>query len=411
MDSLAIKVAARYGRVVLADSIGNIPEMLSRWEWLLTRWEDVERRLPLIREAEAMIQPQHGVSEEDWVRRPEIAPYEALYRKHIYEYVVAPSSFSRILHQTGANMLFLAILQQYELPPAIRKKVELAARVADKKKRDFKKPTALDGFEKLMAEMRGYVEIAKVALEQGRMRGQTETHLKAGPFEIVNAGGFEEDRMQECAAVVEKAARLIEAKGQGRVCYGQVLMSNTLSKSSTAAFYLVGKDEMFIRANLKDSNENVVRYVIHELGHRLEFMFLNATQKKQMARMHWVRKHGEERDMSALEDEVRKDPERCPKPGDIFESSSGRTLEVTHFLYNEILLKEAGSDRPGGWKISLRGWIQAKGYDKHLQKKPRFVTGYAAKNPSENFAEMFSFYCLDKLSTEDTAEVQELLRG
>jgi len=133
-------------------------------------------------------------------------------------------------------------------------------------------------YAKLLKEFRQQVAIAYEAIQKGKTHAAegATTKLNAGPFKVVNTGGFSDEAMEEAAKAVMKAAQLLSGIGLSRICYGDVLVSNTLtSRSNVMAFYLIGKDEMFVRANVR-ADADIVRFICHELAHRLEHKFLKA---------------------------------------------------------------------------------------------------------------------------------------
>jgi hypothetical protein len=178
------------------------------------------------------------------------------------------------------------------------------------------------------------------------------------------------------------------------------------------AFYLIGNDELFIRANVK-ADIDTVRTVIHELGHRYEMKDM-ASKKRDIDHLYYILSNQERDDFGGME-------KYAPKPGEKMTTKKGETYVVMGTeLYSRggpkvhLMLE---SDRKSGATISLEGWIATtQGMDKirDLEGKPDykgFVTNYAKKNASENFAEMFSFYCLGKLPALQKEPFEQLVFG
>jgi hypothetical protein len=304
---------------------------------------------------------------------------------------------------SAGHKLFLSLIQTYTLPPAIRKKVEIASRMYLKPiKFVFKGNTRgeralayITAYMKLESTLRAQVEVARMAVAQGKAHseeGADSTRIKAGPFMVVNTGGFSEKVMAEVVDIVLKASAHLHSKGFSKICYGDIQVTNTIHKASFAAFYMVAKDEMFIRANLKGKHD-VLRYVIHEFGHRLDHKFLQGKQIE-INTMYKVLKD--------QEDFQRQDQLKAPPEGEIIsvkgvEYKVLRTEYSSHGRRVRLSLVEAPALTS---YVSLEGYLQLQGrLDRDLDTPDYkgFVTDYAKTKSGENFAEMFSFYCLNKL--------------
>lgn len=303
--------------------------------------------------------------------------------------------------------LFFSILRRYSLEPKLRKKIEACAKFYSKSRvNNPKRGEEQQVYEKFLELYKEQFELAKTAIETGKTKGSeddTEVHsLSAGPFTVINTGGFSEEIMTEVAAAVEKANAAIQSKGLSQVCYGDVLVSNTLYKgNSTLAFYMYGKDELFVRANLKKLKDKVdtVATIIHELGHRFENKFLK--DKNKMSAMYRKLANQEQKE----EQDLLKDESLRPQPGDELKQQAG-TYVVTKVGYDKVHLQMKDQPNLTG-TISLLGWISAPPSLKTgssavpvPKQHSVFVTNYAKTNSSECFAEMFAYYCLGKLPTD-----------
>jgi hypothetical protein len=312
-------------------------------------------------------------------------------------------SFSqfRQIKKTAQN-LFWAILQQYDLPPRIRKGIEAASRFWSKEKvvirrklRDIRYGTDAAYILKYIEtcyEIRRQVTHAQAAIVQGKLHSDPEvakkSKIKIGSFTLINTGGFDDETMAKAANVVAKAERSMHQIGLGRVCYGDIYISKTIdNKRTIAAFYLKASDEMFVRANTP-VDWDTVRVICHELAHRLEDRFL---QEKDIIGIYRIIK---------TEEIVKDIPEELmPKLNETLEDK-GKTLTVVRIdkYRNKVIWKKEG-DRPGAlYTAPIEIWLRKKGIEPHLRPEYKgFITPYAKSNPSENFAEMVSYYAIGKL--------------
>jgi hypothetical protein len=411
----ALRVAARWQRR-LADIIGDPVSLIRNFEIVVNDLAVLEKDIPWMQEAEKVWNEEGKFwSHVDIQRmRTEADPKykkNMEYRNYLHDFVLKVKFSSHGFQRAQAPFLFLGILQQYDLPPNVRKSVEAAAKYHSSRRKAPSRDDALQAYMKMMSLIRGQLDAAKAAIMLGKPRGSAEgqpeagqADLRAGPFRIVNTGGFDDKTMAEVQAVVEKSAQLLQAKGISQVLYGDVLVSRTLSKQNVLAFYLPQKDEMFVRANLRGKQHDAVRTICHELGHRLHFKFLKAKDQEirriyaQVARKtDWATKKNKIQ-------EVLKD--HPVLPGDTLVGKKNTIYEVTGTGYGKggIQVELRRKDNPTlKAHIGLEGYLMTKGLltDQDLSS---FVTSYAQRNHEENFAEMIAFYCLDKLP-EDQVEM------
>jgi hypothetical protein len=310
--------------------------------------------------------------------------------------------------------LFLAVLQQLSLPSNLTKKVQAAARYWSKTRVTARKDTRawLRNFRSLngpslflthIGTWREHLALARECLEKGVSHDAVDTKIKAGPFTLVNTGNFSSDVMERVKGEVEKAAKAMTSAGFGKVCYGEVLVTNTIqSKGTVMAFYMLASDEMFVRANIKPGWDTV-ETICHELAHRLQNKFLS----------------GKQRDINNLYRQIgneRVDPNTLPWPEEgqevEFKGMKLKVLDVSRYG-NKIKfgLPPGSEDAPRGitFSANIEGWSkQFSGVD---VKTHRFVSNYAKKGgPDENFAEMVSFYALGKLPADQIPLLEAIIR-
>jgi hypothetical protein len=413
-----LKVTERYLSKI-AETIGDPKEFLSQFEDQLRVLEipvrDIEKAKEVI---EAMNVPRDPSA-------PRIRSMEEAYPGFGAASDLAYSAYFKVtvggarLAEIG-HKLFLSIIQTLTLPPPLRKKIEMASRAylrpPKPRMKEHGNARYLERFsvyEKFMAVTHSHLEVARQAIEKGKghiEEGEGATKVRVGDFTLVNTGGFSEKVMDEVSEVVQKAQALLKSSGLGKVCYGDIQVTNTIHKSKVLAFYLFASDELFIRANVKATVDSV-QTVLHELGHRMEHKFLSSKQRD-LDRLYFV--IGSQERSRKLDDKLK---ERKPQPGEELKSK-GKTYKVRQTVYDrggyKVLLDSV--DRPGVTAhVGLETYLELKGektrdFDTNPDYKG-FVTDYAGKSPSENFAEMFAFYCMGRLPALQNGLFEELLFG
>ena len=404
IDPIVASVSRRY-----AMSIGNVPEIIREWGTLIERYETLEYELPHVLKAREYLNQHEGDPYEG--KKQELSRYFSSKR---YDYELFPKSSLRSLQRIEVQALFLGLLQQYDLPVEVRKKVEACSRFYEKTR--FASPKNFEAgvvaFQKLMSLYKEHLALAKDAFSKATVRGvDAPTVLRAGPFRVVNTGGFDESTMNNCARVIEKAVHLLAKKGLGKVCYGDALISNTLTKSKVLAFYLVSSDEFFVRANLKGKEGAALQTIIHELAHRLYFKFLQS-QHRDIARIYQAIKSKVDQSTSDFESEIRNNPDLSPKPGDTV-VEKGKTYVVERVSYGSRggyqVIMHREDDPSNKASVSLKGWASLKGIKSESKPGSGFITPYAGKNDEENFAEMIAFYCMDELPQDQVEMLEKVL--
>lgn len=328
----------------------------------------------------------------------------------------------------AGNPLFLALIQQYTLPQALRKKVESAAKVYAKayKPRGLKTLNLsamylkeLENYEKFFPVALKHAELAREAMNKGSLHSEdgsegasAPTKVKVGDFTVVNTGGFPESTITEISDLVQKSQALLKSSGFGNVCYGDVLITNTLSKSNILAFYQISSDELFIRANLKGSSE-ILSTILHELGHRYQHQFMKG-RDRDLATLYRKMDGEEDKNLSDKLKDLR------PKSGDTV-SYKGDTLVANSVEYairgnsTYIVKCKVQGDEKTSFSMPLEAWLGLKGVktrDPDDHELRGFITNYAKTGgPGENFAEMFSYYCLGKMRKEYRDAFEELVFG
>lgn len=418
MASLAERVATRF---LQADAIGDPKELVQPFASLVDRLAvhrtEAETALPFLRRLPDNLLSSLSFSDRLRVRESVPGLAEALKVAHeafgALTYLIPKFAYP-------GSQLFLSIIQTYALPASLRKKIEMASRTYMKTTR-LRWPNAeglsgeiarIEAYLKYLALYESHLNYAKEAIAKGK--GHTEegaeaTKVRVGSFTLVNTGGFSAEVMGNVAEAMKKAEALLKSSGFGIVCYGDVQVTNTISKGNVLAFYLPSKDELFIRANLKPTSDSI-HIILHELGHRFEAKKLSS-------------RAGDLRRLYSLingQEYTRKKEMRAKKPpiGDKL-VDKGKTYEVAGYDVGRnglmVVLKQEGDPRIQA-KVSLEGYLSRKGEGgaRNVDETPDFkgfVTEYAKKTPSENFAEMFAYYCMGRLPVLQSVAFEELCFG
>lgn len=431
----------RVARRFLADQIANPREALERFSRAVDDFckneVDAVRDLPVLRAyvAESIRASEAGGSKDDYAKTREIGAEltkTSRERQDIAYTLRLGTWFPRI--QTAGRLLFWAILQQFLLPPALRKSIEKAAKFWSKSRVNAPKIKStrgtydadaeyLEAYMAVGSELRKQVMNATAAITKGQAHSDpavaAKTKIHVGSFDVVNTGGFDDEMMKQVAEVVGKAEQALTAHGLGKVCYGDVLVSKSIHRANTAAFYILASDELFVRADLP-VNEETVLTVCHELGHRLQHKFLAGKTRDidslyQQLRNHSILsdaplpKRGEEvvyegKKMKVIDTDYRRRSVKiqeaepvcfaCGKPVE------GHQPDAEH---KAPIVRRVVYTMPATSFWRLRGQaVQADPLD--------FITAYAKSGgPNENFAEMVSYYCLNKLPKTQTDLLEPII--
>jgi len=314
----------------------------------------------------------------------------------------------RTIKRYGLELLFLGILKNYRMGTRDRQTIERATKTFTKNKMNrIRTHQAVAVYEKFLATMRSYLEAAKKVIASGKLHADegADTKMKAGPFTLINTGGFSEEKMEEAAKVVEKAAKLLKSKGLGKVCYGDIQVTNTVKRSTRVlAFYMIHKDELYIRANLRGKQGPAVESVVHELGHRLHYKFLRS-KDKEIQGIYAALKDDDER----VRWKLREDPDLAPKIG-VTISEKGSTYVVTGIGYrgNKPMIELALESDPSYIsRVSFENWYNLQNQNKGAGSA--FVSPYAKTKYEENFAEMIAHYCHDTLPDDQVEMLETVL--
>jgi len=397
-------VSHRVFRRFLADMIADVPVQLDKFrkeivEPALAREKHVEDVMVLLR---AFLKAREESNDAESQRLSQDLRQEDRFITEVKLHFSSDYWYRK--GKVIAAPLFWAIIQQYAMPPRVRTVIEGASRFWSKTRimvRLKAKPYSdaghleyCEAYLKLCGELRKQLDAGQMSVDKGQLHSSPDatTKLKAGSFTLINTGGFDDDLMKGVVETVEKAEHAMRGIGLGKVCYGDIMVTKTIkSKTTVAAFYVLVNDEMFVRANVKP-HWDTVQVVCHELAHRYQNKFLKGKQReiddiyRQISRA------------SRITEDF--PIEMYPMAGDTIVDPKYGELQVVKPDYSKQSVKLISDQMPGvSLSLPLAAWLKAKHiqWPPHDDTKLQWVTGYAKKDPDENFAEMVSFHALGKL--------------
>lgn len=357
---------------------------------------------------------------------PNRNPYSEYTEEYQEASRVAYQAYGVIVHGRSklaepGHKLFLSILQTLTLPPPLRKKVEMASRDYIREpgkprvtaRGIFQDLARLDVYDKAMGVLGKHFLVAREAIAKGQAHtseGEGATKIKVGSFTLINTGGFPAEMMQNIGEIVGKAESLLRANDFGEICYGDVQVTNTIHKANVAAFYLIAADELYIRANVYATKE-IIHSVLHELGHRFENKKLHG-RKRDIERLYRLI-DGQESDQrwTSLKSRIPPKGEEITDKGQVW--SVVQTLPTPRGF--KVHLETVSEPRVRA-SVTLEGYLAFKGEDaRNVDETPDyqgFVSDYAKSGgPSENFAEMFAFFCMSRLPVLQSVAFEALCFG
>ncbi len=303
------------------------------------------------------------------------------------------------------------LLQTYQMTPVQRKAIEAALRVFSKRSvRITYKKLGLEGARERYAKLLDYCtmfttffNVAKTLVASGAVHGEAQDEVgaagaktKAGSFLVTNVGGFSDKVMADVVAAVKKADQLLKASGFSSVCYGDVYVTKTLQQANVLAFYVIASDDLFVRANARGND--LVQTILHEFGHR--YYYKSLSNRNGIYDLY--------KKISGQEDK-----REFPVPS-IGDTATYKGVVWTVTKANLRGVSVVNPDGRTGFN-TLRDWYANKGTLRDFLSDAKylgFVSAYARKGgPEENFAEMFSYYCMGDLPVLQSVPFEELVFG
>jgi len=398
--TLAHRVARRF----IADSYGDPKTYLDAMTEALRRYQMYRDLLPTMRKAERWVDQNPGVPPGTALTGDgELDKVLHNFRMFLVKYAYAVQAMYPTMWRAGGSKVFLALLQQYSFSDRrLRSRVEQGAKFYGKTRSRKPRPAqSVAVFDKAFTQYLEHLETIRDALKKGvphGAEGAAQAKIPAGPFTLVNTGGFDDKTMDLVAKLAVKAAGLLKQHGYGRAVYGDIHISNTVGRSSKVlAFYSVNTDEMFVRANLKGKFDSALHTILHELGHRYE-KFVAANDIRAIYR----------RLSNQTSDQRRSSDLKYPKEGETA-VERGKTFVVSGTEYTGRGVRvnlRLQDDATKQFHTTIDGWYAMTG---QVSPAGAFISKYARTDPSENFAEMVAHHCLGTLPQEQVELLEAII--
>lgn len=216
---------------------------------------------------------------------------------------------------------------------------------------------------------------------------EEESPLRVSGFEVINQTGKDPSGT---LATLGRAVGLIKGTDVPKaksVLYGPVyLVGQVLRKRTTAAYYEVGADTIYLLLVKRFSDQQLF-VLLHEIGHRLWGKFLPQDIKRA-----WMRHH---------EDVGNRPAGRTPQIviGDPLPFVEGGPI-VTEIIGRKIML--------GKHYVDMMDWVRAA---REGHRKSVFPTPYSSSDAEEHFCEAFSLYLQGLLMEPHLSSFREIVVG
>jgi hypothetical protein len=325
---------------------------------------------------------------------------------------LAATTASALIKYKDAGNFFLGILRSFRLTPVERKEIESAARFFGTRSKNVKLPAVdwMPVYNRYFDKLEEFYRLAQRIIARGEAC-TSEQFCTARCFRLVNTGGFPEATMQAVQKVVDRAAQLLDERGFDRLCYGDVNVTQTVMRNARVlAFYTIGDDRMYVRANLKGVEGAALHTILHELGHRLDHRIVTAQGRSNAACEPvfslFGRYRRDARDREPVVGGV------WPVVGDPYEYKGEK------FRVKKVELGRGGGggsvticledDPRGCLRTSIDSWRLSHG-GVAADKKGPFPSEYAMTDVAEFFAEMFAGSMLDTLTPAQREDFEPIL--
>lgn len=203
----------------------------------------------------------------------------------------------------------------------------------------------------------------------------SDSLFQEGNFLVHNTINVSGRELEKFKRIIQEVTRMSKSSGVPnltKTLYGDVYFVAKIRQANLLAWYDYGKDTISVRIS-KDSEDDLIRSFIHELGHRLWRKFLSRPIQEQ-----WVRYHSQ---ISSSDVKV-----EMPKVGEPLGLIDNKGQ-------NPIIQKIVGTL----FFISDTEFFQYRDIKKHLQRQQAYPTVYASTSYEEHFCEALAMYVTNTL--------------
>jgi hypothetical protein len=237
-------------------------------------------------------------------------------------------------------------------------------------------------------------------LELATAAGDKEREIQHGPFLVIPVPGITKKQLDTSLSALDSAAAKIRLKFP-KVLYGRVFLATSLSRK-TAAHYVHTDDTVHLSVNARKRFDDIYT-LIHELGHRFDYKFLESQLRNKFWGLSTKREHEVIHFDAKLRDQVADEVVDLAKTRALGHPLPKMSPELETWLRSvdgPLNIKRDMADYLAGKIDESKLHATAKGSkdadvmtDKVI-REPLAVTPYGATNVRENFAEAFAHYVL-----------------
>ena len=232
------------------------------------------------------------------------------------------------------------------------------------------------------------------------LRGEGEEGaFSIGPFTVHNTIGASGKTLERVVRIVEKAVKNAR-KGTGlpgfsRTLGGNLYIVGKIGRPKWAAWYMAGKDAVYLRPVRGMSENESAQHLIHELGHRYK--------RKMMDRDMWDRWVRHHRQMESKPTSTGFPDVGVKLPLKV----NNKDAEVGEYIEGGAKIVEVGSGKEIGTvtKRKLLKWVM------DAEAQLAFPSIYASSDAEEHFAEALSMKAMGTLGSDHERAFDTLVSG
>lgn len=191
-----------------------------------------------------------------------------------------------------------------------------------------------------------------------------------GPFTFHNTIHADKSVIAVTSLLMEDGWKYLSREPKLKVvAYGDIFLVGNMLQSNTSAWYNIQKDDVYLRP-LKVTTKGNTHSLLHELGHRHWYKFLDSKQKDAIRTLYFRLSYARNEGL---------------RVGDVL------PVEIRGFP-NPVVVKV---DSSAYW-LNDKDRVSKSKIDKYLN----YPSAYASKTVEEFYAECFAFYLMGKLKPE-----------